>query len=178
MKRIVSILALVLGLTAVFAQPGSAQQVSVIMQMEDGNGDMKLAVFDKPEQDGHHYYLCVGSMGHGDDFIQVHLDPVTQLFLLLGTTLDEAQATLESFIALAGQKHGTTQEALGVFAVGMPSNGQPETILLTARRYFITRKMECSVQHDGAFRAAYVTRFDLKSALSAVKMHHRMHPDL
>lgn len=169
---------MMMGMTGVFAQAGSMLSVSVIMQLEDANGDMQLAVFDKPEQDGHHYYLCVGSMGHGDEFIQFHLDPATQLFLLLGTTLEEAQATLESFIALTEQEHGTTQEALGVFAVGMPSNGQPEPILLTARRYFITRKMECSVQHDGAFRATYATRPDLKSALSSVKMYRRMHPDL
>ena len=92
MKRIVSTLFVFIWTVVAFAQGSILKQTLEIAEVEINDGEVSLSVFDMPEEGQHQYFLCVGTLGIGDDFIQLQIDPVFQLFLPLGNTLEEAQA--------------------------------------------------------------------------------------
>lgn len=58
------------------AQGTLLKQVLEIAEVEINDGDVTLSVFDMPEGDVHQYYLCVGTLGIGDDFVQLQIDPL------------------------------------------------------------------------------------------------------
>ncbi|MBR0310589.1 MAG: hypothetical protein IJQ97_06865 [Paludibacteraceae bacterium] len=178
MKRLLPVLAMIMWIQAAFAEGSLSRPFVTIAEITNENDQSQVSVCDMPEDDAHTYYLCVGSMAFGDEIIQVHIDPVTQLFLPLGSTLQEALSTMESFADLANDKPGTTRETIGVLAVGNPTMGEPETVYLTAKQPFISKILECSVQREGYIRAVYVQRSDLKSLIFNIKVYQKMNPNL
>lgn len=177
MKRIICLLATTVLTVAAFAQGNLLKQTLEIVEIEVNDGETTLSVFNMPEGDQNQYFLCVGTLGIGDDFIQLNLDPVFELFIPLGDTLEEAQAILEGFRALAKQPDGTTQETTGCLALGNPTTADPETVYLTARRFIFTRNVEFSVQREGYIRATYIANSELGSLLSGVKFYRKLHPN-
>lgn len=160
-----------------FAQGTLWRETTEIASVDINDGDVHLSVLNMPEEGRNQYFLCVGTLGFGDDFIQVGLDPVSQLFIPLGGTLEEAQARLEEIKDLAMQEKGTVKEVEGVLTVGNPSMGDPETVYLTARRYFLSRLIEFSVQRNGYLRATHVTKGEMGSLLTSLKIHRKIHPN-
>lgn len=178
MKKILCLISLLVWTAAAFSQESPfLKQMMEITQLEINDGEKTIAVFDMPEEAQHHYYLCVGSLGIGDDFIQLHLDPVSQLFLPLGDTLEEAQAKLEEFRSVAKEPEGTTLEATGSLALVNPTTAEPEPVYLTARRFIFTRNVEFSVKRDGYIRATYIAYNELGAMVNGVKFYRRIHPN-
>ena len=178
MKKVFSTLLVLMWTVTAFAQSSIwTQEIDVIVELEIDNGSTTLSVFNMPQEEQDQYYLCVGSLGIGDDFVQLRIDPVSQLFIPLGNTLEDAQAKMEEIKAVASEPRGTVVETSGILAVASPALGDPEPVYLTARRVLLSRKVEFSVQRNGYVRATYVTRSDLGSLLSSVKFHRQLHPD-
>lgn len=177
MKRNLCFLLWIMCSLPMMAQGAADRPITVIAEISDNSGDMSLALFDMPEETTHHYYLCVGALGIGDDFVQVNIDPVSQLFLDLGTDLASAQATLDSYAALAKEPTGTRREAIGILAIGSPANGTPEMVSMTARQSFLSKAVEFSLQRNDYKLATYVQRSDLNSIIFNIKLQRKMYPN-
>ena len=177
MKRIVSTLFVFVWTVVAFAQGSVLKQTLEIAEVEINDGEVSLSVFDMPEEGQHQYFLCVGTLGIGDDFIQLQIDPVFQLFLPLGGTLEEAQAKLETFKDVAKLPSGTETETVGTLALANPSTGELEPVFLTSRRFLFQHLVEFSIRRNGYVRATHVGRSDLGTLITSVKLYRKIHPD-
>ena len=176
MKRLILILSLLALTTAAFAQGSILKQTLEIAEVELNDGVVSLSVFDMPEEDQHQYFLCVGTLGIGDDFIQLNIDPVFQLFIPLGGTLIEAQAKLEEFKAIAKQPAGTELETRGTLALANPTMGEEEPVYVTSRRFLGEKILEFSVKRNGYVRATHIGRSEFGSLVTSVKIYRKLHP--
>ena len=177
MKRIVSTLFVLAWTVVAFAQGSLLKQTLEIAEVEINDGDVSLSVFDMPEEGLHQYFLCVGTLGIGDDFVQLQIDPVFQLFIPLGDTLEEAQARLEEFRDIANEPAGKETETVGTLALSNPSTGETEPVYITSRRFLFQRLVEFSVKRNGYVRATHIGRSDLGTLITSVKLYRRIHPD-
>lgn len=159
-----------------FAQGSIIKPVYDIAELEINDGDEVLTVFNMPEEGQNHYYLCLGTLGFGDDYVQLNIDPVFQLFIPLGGTLEEAVAKMEELKEVAKQESGTVVETVGTLAIGNPSMGEEETVYVTARRTLLRRLIEFSVKRNGYLRATYISKGELGSLISTVKIYRKLHP--
>lgn len=174
MKRVITTAFVLLWTVVAFSQGNLLRPTFDIAEIEVNGAT--VAVFNMPEEGVNQYYLCVGTLGVGDDFVQLQIDPVFQLFIPLGGTLEEAQAKLEAFKATAKQPSGTVLETVGTLALGNPSMGEPEPVYVTSRRFIFRRIAEFSVQRNGFTRATYLSKSELGSLLSSVKLYRKIHP--
>ena len=178
MKRIASTFFVLLWTVVVFAQGSILKQTLEIAEVEINDGEVSLSVFDMPEEgQPHQYFLCVGTLGIGDDFIQVQIDPVFQLFLPLGNTLEEAQTQLEVFRDIAKMPSGTEMETVGILALANPTTGDPEPVYLTSRHFLFRRLIEFRIRRNGYVRATHIGKSDMGALITGVKLYRKIHPN-
>ena len=176
MKRLFSLLFVTLWSLVAFAQGSVLKQTLEIAEVEINDGDISLSVFDMPEEGVHQYFLCVGTLGVGDDFIQMQVDPLFGLFIPLGGTLKEAQAKLEEFKAIGNSPKGTELETIGTLALSNPSTGELEPVYVTSRRFLTQKIIEFSVKRNGFVRATHIPRINFNTLVSSVKLYRKIHP--
>ena len=161
MNRIITIIvALLLAAapTIASAQGGKVfRQTKVIFENEVNEGELRLSVFSIPENGQDHYFAALGNLGIGDDIIQFNIDPVSVLYIPLGSTLSEAQAKLEEIKALLKQPVDASMEVPGCLAVGFPDDEYEA--YRTARK--LLKKFENNTYKKGY--AAYLT--DLRNRI-------------
>lgn len=145
----------------------------VVLEVNDGLE--RLEVFSMAKDGGKNYFLSVGSLGFGDNVIQVYADPIHELFIPLGTTLDEAETTLGQMKDLLKQPKGTSMEMMGRLDWGTPDENL-EKVTLTHTRSLLTRQIMFSVERNGYLRATYISRSDFNSMISSLKFYRKMHP--
>ena len=146
-----------------------------IVEIDVSDSDVHLTVFDMPEGDDHNYFLDLGTLGIGDAFLQLHLDPLSHLFIFLGNTLADAQVTLDDLKAFAKQPHGTTREMVGTLSVGNPLTGTPEPLYLTVRKGLFSRNVEFCIHRNSAVRSTWVAKSDLGSVATSLKIYRKLH---
>ncbi len=144
-----------------------------IASIEKENGDNSLMVFFMPEMN--QYYLCVGNLGIGDDVLQFNYDPIFDLFIPLGETLENALARLEEFKTLVKQPDGTAMETIGCLAFGYP-NDELEPVTVSSYRVLLGRKLMFSVKRGEYIRATHIPKADISAIVSSVKFYRRLHP--
>lgn len=142
---------------------------------EDDNGFTRLELFSMDRDDGEAYYLSVGCLGYGDRFIQVYIDPFHELFIPLGTTLDEAEATLQQLKDFFKQPKGATMEIMGCFNSFIPDDNR-ESVTLTHTRLLLNDQIRFSIEREDELRATFVSRSDINSMLSSLKFYRKIHP--
>ena len=176
MKRIaLFFLALTLAVAA------SAQKYDITKLVEiaevESNDQSILSVFSIPDESGQPVcFLCVGSMGLGDEIIQIDFDPINKLFIPLGLTRAEIMETLEGLKQHFEEPAGTSFEVTGCFAPAIP-NGNRETVTVTTRKVLFGKKLEFKLERDGVIRATYVSRSDFKTLMVNVKLNKRWLPE-
>lgn len=69
MKRFVSVVLLLMWAVAAFAQGSILKQTLEIAEVEVDDGDVTISVFNMPEEGQNQYYLCVGTLGIGNDVV-------------------------------------------------------------------------------------------------------------
>lgn len=175
MKKILTTLFAVALTVTAFAQGSVWKPTLEIVEVEINDGAVSLSVFDMPEEEQHHYFLCVGTLGIGDDFVQLQIDPVFQLFIPLGETLEESQAKLEEFREIAKASAGTEMITLGTLALANPSTGEYEPVYVTSRRFLIQKLAEFSIKRNGYVRATHISKGDLGTLISGVKFYRKLH---
>ena len=121
------------------------------------------------------YWLSVGHLGIGGDIVQLNFDPVYELFIPLGDTIDEAIETMKDIKAFYSKPRLTKMEVQGCLAAMYPSENM-ETVTLTSRRLLGSKIMEFSVKRDDLVRANYITKANFGSLLSSLKFYKKLHP--
>ena len=122
------------------------------------------------------YWLSVGHLGIGGDIIQINFDPVYELFIPLGNSLEEAIEVMNDLKAFYKTPRLTTKEIKGCLAAVAPSNNM-ETVTLTSRRLLGSRIVEFSVKRDDLIRANYINKSNFNSLFNGVKFYKKLHPN-
>ena len=174
MKRFFSILLLFALSSAAFAQKTIPQRLELV-EIEVDEGSTTLEVFNMPQDGQSHYFLSVGTLGAGDDVFQFQFDPIFELFLPLGDSLDEAMESLQLMQSLLKTEPGNTLERPGCLAAAFP-NDRLETVKVTYRKVLLSRMLEFSVEREGYIRATHISRVDFNSLVSGMKMYRKIHP--
>lgn len=172
MKRFVSTILILACTIAAFAQNPVLRQRLEIAEIEINDGERSLEVFRM--EDNGQYYLSVGNLGIGTDLFQIQFDPLFELFIPLGGTLDESMEKLQDLKAFYKQARKTSTEVQGCLSAAYP-NDKLEPITVTSRQ-FLGRILEFSVERDGLVRATYVPRADFNSLVTSVKLYRKIHP--
>lgn len=146
-----------------------------IVEIEVSNSDIEISIFDMQEGDQHNYFLDLGTLGIGDAFLQLHLDPLSHLFIFLGNTLAEAQDAMDDLKAFAKQPHATTREMMGTLSVGNPLTGTPEPLYLTVRKGLFSSNVEFSIHRESAVRSTWIAKSDIGSLASSLKIYRKLH---
>lgn len=173
--KMLAMLLLAVSPLTLFAQHPMLQQRMEIVEVEVGEDALPLQVFSLTIDGQEQYYLTVGSLGVGDRVIQVVADKISELFIPLGSTLAEAQASMEEMNALFDEPVDTRLEVAGSLDMFAPSDGQ-ETVAVTHYRKLIGHKLEFSLERNGYFYATYVARSDFRALVRGVKFYRKLHP--
>ena len=168
MKRIVCMAAFFLWALAAVAQQSKIPVIIDIASVEENDTEV-LSVFNMPSDGSDHYYLCVGSLGAGDDVVQLLFDPVSQLFLPLGDSREDAVEKLTELKALFDEPLGASLEWQGSLSVGFPSE-KTEAVKIMLKRPIFIKKLQLSVERNGYIRATYLTKSNIGAILTLVKM--------
>lgn len=184
MKRFFATLSLLTCLAAFsFAQNASPLRPRMEIADYEVEGDAtienKLEVFYLADESPRMYYLSVGNLGVGTDIVQINFDPIFELFIPLGETLDEAVAKMEEIKDFYNQPKLATMELEGSFALAYPDNANPASITVTRRQLIFTKILEFSLPagSEGLVRATHIPRSDFNGLLSTLKFYRRLHPD-
>ena len=122
------------------------------------------------------YWLSVGHLGIGGDIIQLNFDPVYELFIPLGSTMEEAIETMTDLKAFFKTPRLTTKQVKGCLAAMYP-NDNMEKVTLTSRRLLGSKIVEFSVKRDDLVRANYINQANFGSLLSSLKFYKKLHPN-
>lgn len=145
-----------------------------IVSIEE-NGTKRMELFSMTSDEGESYFLSVGHLGTGDDFIQVYIDPFHELFIPLGSTLEEAEAMMQQLKDFCKQPKGAVMETMGCLSKFIPDDNL-EKVTLIHTRLLLDEQIRFSIERDGELRATYVFLSDINSLLSSLKWHRKMYP--
>lgn len=176
MKRIITAIAAAALLFAsfpAFAQLDKLAARESVVEIETENNIFEIFTMELEGQN--HYYLSLGKTGLGNHFIQVNIDPVSEMFVLLGDTLDEAIESLETFKSWSKEPKGKVGEVQGCIAIIQPSV-ETETLNVVADKFFLTRYLEFSVERDGILVASNIHKEDIGSLLVSLKLERKLRP--
>ena len=93
MKRFLATLLLASAAAVAFAQNSLIRPRMEIAESEE-NG-ISLEVFYMDDESPRVYYLSLGHLGVGSDIVQIQFDPLYELFIPLGNTLEESIGKME-----------------------------------------------------------------------------------
>ena len=178
MKRFLLILAVAVmtasTLSAQVLQKASQRLEVATVETEIGGFETaELEVFQM--HDTGTYWLSVGHLGIGSDLVQLQFDPVFELFIPLGDSLEEALAKMKELQAFYKQPRLSAMEVQGCLAAMYPGeNFEPVTI--TSRRLLGTKILSFSLQRDDLVRATYITKADFGSLVFSLKAYKALHP--
>lgn len=148
-------------------------EIATVESGDDGFASTEYEVF-KMNDDGS-YWLSVGHLGIGGDIVQLQFDPLYELFIPLGDTIDEAIGTMQDLKDLYKKPKLSTTEVKGCLAAAYPSENL-ETVTLTNRRLLASKLLEFSVKRDDFIRATYIDKSSLGSLLNSLKFYKKLHP--
>lgn len=140
----------------------------------DNNGlycDVFSIVLDGQKQ----YYMSAGHVYMGDEVVKVQIEPMTEMFVFLGDTMDEAIEAMQNMKLWFNLPSGTINEVDGSFSIAQPKL-EKETIRVTSMRPLLTRQLEFAVMRGDAVVAAHVIKSDFNSLLSGLKTYRKLHP--
>lgn len=121
------------------------------------------------------YWLSVGHLGVGTDLVQLQFDPVYELFIPLGNSLEEALAKMKELKAFYKQPRLSTMEVQGCLAALYPTEDF-ETVTITSRRLLATKILSFSLEREDFVRATYINKSDFGSLLFSLKAYKALHP--
>lgn len=147
-----------------------------IASIGNEDGTKRVEILSIAQDEGETYFLSVGHLGYGDDFIQVYFDPFHELFIPLGSTLEEVEAMMQQLKDFCKQPQGATMETMGCLSKFFP-NDKLEKVTLTHNRLLLNNLIRFSVEREGELRATFVKLSDINSLLSSLKWYRKIHPN-
>ncbi len=175
-KILVSLLVAVMPLTAsaqILQKAAQRMELATVESEVGGVAGVTIEVFKLA--DAGTYWLSVGNLGIGGDIVQLQFDPLYELFIPLGDTIDEAIGTMQDLKDLYKKPKLSTTEVKGCLAAAYPSENL-ETVTLTNRRFLASKLLEFSVKRDDFIRATYIDKSSLGSLLNGLKFYKKLHP--
>ena len=121
------------------------------------------------------YWLSVGHLGIGSDLVQLKFDPVFELFIPLGNSLEEALSMMKELQAFYKEPRLSTMEVQGCLAAMYPGEDF-EPVAITSRRLLGTKILSFSVQREDFVRATYISKSDFGSLVFSLKAYKTLHP--
>lgn len=178
MKRLFAILAVVVmtaaTLSAQVLQKASQRLELATVETElGGHETAELEVFRM--NDTGTYWLSVGHLGIGTDLIQLKFDPVFELFIPLGDSLEEALTKMKELQAFYKEPRLSTMEIQGCLSAIYPGEDF-EAVTVTSRRLLGSKILSFSVQRDDLVRATYINKADFGSLVFSLKAYKTLHP--
>ena len=158
-----------------FAQESKSQfrPMAEIAEVEEDEGLVKLEVFKM--LDNGQYYLSVGTLGIGDELIQIDFDPVSELFIPLGDNLTDAMESLSQLQAMYKQPRNTSIEVMGCLSIVYPSDNL-EPVKVTYLKVLLSNLLEFSIQRPTFVRATHINKSAFNSLMASMKIHQKLHP--
>lgn len=182
MNKILTTIALVCAAVCSFAQNPSIVRPRIeVAEVETGVEETvssRLEVFYMNDEDPRMYYLSLGNLGIGNDLVQIDFDPVYELFIPLGGTLEEAIAKMEEIKAFYKEPRQATMEITGCFAALYP-NDKLTTVKVTRRQLLTSSILEFSIpnpDNDTLIRATHIAKSEFGGLLSTLKIFRKLHP--
>ena len=175
MKKFLCVISLIVAGLTLAAKDLKIPQRLELTTIEANDDKVTLEVFNMPKDGQNHYYLSVGTLGIGDDVIQFQFDPLFELFLPLGDTLDESMETLKDLQSLFKSPVGTSKEMMGCLAPAIP-NDKIETVKITYRKLLLSKMLEFAIEREGYIRATHISKTDFGSLILSMKMYRKIHP--
>ena len=121
------------------------------------------------------YWLSVGHLGIGTDLLQLQFDPVYELFIPLGDSLEEAVEKMNELKAFYKKPRLSEMQIDGCLAALYPGeNFEPVTV--TSRRLLGSKILSFSVKRDDLVRATYITKSDFGALVFSLKGYKALHP--
>ncbi len=178
MKRFLLILAVAVmtasTLSAQVLQKASQRLELATVETEIGGYETaQLEVFKM--NDAGTYWLSVGHLGIGSDLVQLKFDPVFELFIPLGNSLEEALSMMKELQAFYKEPRLSTMEVQGCLAAMYPGEDF-EPVTITSRRLLGTKILSFSVQREDFVRATYISKSDFGSLVFSLKAYKTLHP--
>lgn len=174
MKRLATIATLLVLTVSAFAQ-GSKLPVTLDIAEAETNG-VRIEVFNMPSDGVNNYFLNVGTLGIGDDFVQINIDPVSKLYILLGNNLDDALAVLNEIKGLFDCEPDTSIELTGSLSITFPKDDNIEPVRVTYRKLLLSKMIEFSLNRESLIRATHIPKSDFNSIVTGVKFYRKLHP--
>ena len=110
------------------------------------------------------------------DIVQIQFDPLYELFIPLGNTLEESIGKMEEIKEYYAQPRLWTTEITGRFAVAYP-NDEPVSVTVTSRRLLTSKLLEFSLPSpDDLVRGTLVTRGQFNSLVNSLRFYRKIHP--
>ncbi len=178
MKKIFTILVLAAVCTAASAQVlQKASQRLELATLETEIGGFETAELEVFEMhDSGTYWLSVGHLGIGTDLLQLQFDPVYELFIPLGDSLEEAVEKMNELKAFYKKPRLSEMQIDGCLAALYPGeNFEPVTV--TSRRLLGSKILSFSVKRDDLVRATYITKSDFGALVFSLKGYKALHPN-
>lgn len=178
MKRILTTLAIACITVFAYAQNSSVLRPRVeIVEVTAEENNTEIEVFYMNDENPRTYYLSLGHLGVGIDIIQVEFDPVFEVFIPLGHSIEESIARMEEIKDLYSMPRRESTEIDGCFAALYP-NDKTVTLTVTSRRLLGSKILEFSIptDTDGIVRATYLYKANFSSLLSSLKLYRKLHP--
>ena len=178
MKRFIITIALTIFTLGAFAQNNMLAQRMEIVQLETEDlNTVELEVFYMNDESPRVYYLSLGHLGIGTDILQLTFDPVYELFIPLGGTLEEAVAKMEEIKDFYKLPRQAEKEITGCFAAIRP-NGELIPVKVTSRKLLSAKILEFSLPtgSEGLVRATHIQKSEFGSLLTSLKVYRKLHP--
>lgn len=165
-----------------------AQNIPAGIRMEVGeaetdHGEYSLFTYkDTNEDDSFGYYLSVGKVTKilgaiRDDITDMDFDAIRETCICLGSTADEAFATLDTIIDLFSQDVETSVEFPARVVTGSGRLGEPTTSLCVVKKKAVGGKRLQFVFTIGKSQGeAYLPKTVVKELKMELKMDKKLHP--
>ncbi len=180
MKKLIIFLALLCVSTISFAQTSKVLRPRVeIAQVE--TEDIKtvaMEVFYMNDENPRTYYLSLGNLSIGGHIVSIEADPLFELFIPLGNTIDEAIAKMEEIKAMYKMPKRSSSEIIGNFALAYPTDDLIK-VTVTRRQFVFSRLLEFSIPTPGSetvVRNTHITKSNFSSLLGSLKIYRKLHP--
>ena len=173
MKRFFTILLAAFLATSLFAQNTVLRQRLELAESEDETYGINLEVFKM--QDNGKYYLSVGNLGIGSDILQIKFDPVYELFIPLGETLEQAMETMKDIKDFYKMSRKQSKIIDGCLCAAYPDD-KFEPVTVTRRQFLATKVLEFGVQRDDFVRATHISKNNFNAVYTSLKLYKKLHP--
>lgn len=180
MKKLIFSLAFAFVTVFAFAQTSKVLRPRIeIAQVE--TEDIKtvaMEVFYMNDESPRTYYLSLGNLSIGGHIVSIEVDPLFELFIPLGNTLDEAIAKMEEIKAMYKMPKLSTAQIKGNFALAYPTDELID-VTVTRRQLVTARLLEFSIPTPGSetvVRNTHITKSNFSSLLGSLKIYRKLHP--